>query len=71
MNTSGTFSVTGLSSEEFDLVVKTLNEHRAEKAKEEVIQAHEDMLRDLIIVTIDAIGLDETKRLVRAINADL
>lgn len=71
MNTPNLFAITGLSSEEFDLVTKVLKEHRAEVAKKEAIQAHAVMLRDLIVATIDAIGLEETKRLVRAANADL
>ena len=71
MNIPDIFSITGLSSEEFDLITKVLKEHRAEVAKKEAIQAHADMLRDIIMATIDAIGLEETKRLVRAANANL
>lgn len=71
MNTPNLFSISGLSSEEFDLVTKALKEHRAEVAKKEAISAHASMLRDLIMVTIDAIGLDETRKLVRAAHLDL
>jgi hypothetical protein len=65
------FSITGLTSEEFDLVSETLNKHREEKEKQAVIEAHDLILREVVTHTIDAIGLDETKRIIRAIHADL
>lgn len=65
------FSITGLTSEEFDFVSETLNKHREEKTKQALIEAHDTWLRTIVDGTIDAIGLDETKRIIRAIHADL
>ena len=65
------FSITGLTSEEFDLVSETLNKHREEKEKQALIEAHDTWLRTVVNGTIDAIGLDETKRIIRAIHSDL
>lgn len=64
------FSITGLTSEEFDLVSETLNKHREEQAKQATIEAHDLILREVVTHTIDAIGLEETKRIIRAIYSD-
>ena len=60
-----------LTEEEFELIDKTLEKYREEKAKQEAIEAAHQYLRNTIITTIDAIGLEETKRIIRAINSDL
>lgn len=65
------FDITGLNAEEFDLVSETLRDYRKEKAKQAAIEAHDLILRDAVTHTIDAIGLEETKRIIRAIHSDL
>lgn len=51
----------------WDLITKM----REEKRKEEAIQKNKEHLEDVVTATIDAIGLEETKRIVRDINRNL
>ena len=60
-----------LTKEEFEVVQDTLKKMRAEKARQQAIQGHDQCIREVIAETIDAIGLEETKRIIRAINSDL
>ena len=56
-----------LTEEEYKAVME-IRERNAEKAR---INQHKEQVRNLIIATIDAIGLEETKRVVREINREL
>lgn len=44
---------------------------RKEQERKKAIAKNEEYLREIVISTIDAIGLDETKRIIRQINRDL
>ena len=56
-----------LTEEEYKAVME-IRERNAEKAR---INQHKEQVRNLIIATIDAIGLEETKRDDREINREL
>lgn len=56
-----------LTEEEY----KAVMEIRKRNAEKERINQHKEQVRNLIIATVDAIGLEETKRVVREINREL
>lgn len=56
-----------LSAEEYEAVMKI----RAEKAKDEAIQKNKEYLEEIVMSIINAIGLEETKRIIRDINRNL
>ena len=56
-----------LTEEEYEAVM----EIRKRNAEKERINQHKEQVKNLIIATIDAIGLEETKRVVREINREL
>lgn len=60
-----------LTAEELDACINVVTEIRAKREKEEKIKLHRERLRETVISTIDAIGLEETKRIIREINRDL
>lgn len=60
-----------LTKEEIRACWDLITKMREEKRKEEAIQKNKEHLEDVITATIDAIGLEETKRIVRDINRNL
>lgn len=60
-----------LSDDEISACVDLVEKMRAEKRKKEVIGYHREALQSAVISTIDAIGLEETKRIIREINRNL
>lgn len=60
-----------LTAEELDACINVVTEIRAKREKEEKIKLHRERLKETIISAIDAIGLEETKRIIREINRDL
>ena len=56
-----------LTEEEY----KAVMEIRERNAEKERINQHKEQLENLVIATIDAIGLEETKRIIREINRNL
>ena len=56
-----------LTEEEY----KAVMEIRERNAEKERINQHKEQLVDLVIATLDAIGLEETKRIIREINKEL
>jgi len=44
---------------------------REEKRKEEAIQRKAEYLENIVMATVEAIGLEETKRIIRNINKSL
>ena len=56
-----------LTEEEYKAVME-IRERNAEKAR---INQHKEQVKNLVIATIDAIGLEETKRIIREINKEL
>ena len=61
----------GLTEEEFEVVQDTLKKMREEKAKQLAIDVCETQIATAIKKAISVIGLEETKRIIRAINSDL
>lgn len=59
------------TDEEIIAVEKLLSKMRAERHLEEVIQQHTERLKNVVMSTIDVIGLEETKRIIRNINRSL
>lgn len=57
-----------LTEEEVNVLRDTLNKMREEKRKSKAIQESENYLFDISISMIDAIGLDETKRIFRKVT---
>ena len=66
-----TFHGYTLTKEEEAVLDETLKKMREERRKAEAIQKNEEWLHSAIVATIDAIGLEETKRIIRNINRDL
>lgn len=60
-----------LTEEEIKAVEELLTKMREEKRKEEAIRQNTEYLENIVMATIDAIGLEETKRIVRDINRNL
>lgn len=56
-----------LTEEEY----KAVMEIRERNAEKERINQHKEQLENLVIATLDAIGLEETKRIIREINREL
>lgn len=56
-----------LTEEEYNAVME-IRERNAEKER---INQHKEQLVELVIATLDAIGLEETKRIIREINREL
>ena len=56
-----------LTEEEY----KAVMEIREKNAEKERINQHKEQLENLVIATLDAIGLEETKRIIREINREL
>lgn len=65
------YVVEPLTAEEVKLANEVILAYREEKAKKEAIKQNEEYLRSVVIDTIDAIGLEETKRIIREINRNL
>lgn len=65
------FQNLNLTPDEEELIRTTLDEYRKEKMREEAILAHREQLFDLTIATVDAIGIRETKNILRDILSDL
>ena len=56
-----------LTEEEY----KAVMEIRERNAEKERINQHKEQIENLVIATIDVIGLEETKRIIREINRKL
>lgn len=60
-----------LTKEETEACLEMIQKMRAERERERVLALHRQQVEDLVTATIDAIGLDETKRIIRRISRDL
>jgi len=60
-----------LTEEETKAVTELLTKMREERRKEEAIRQNTEYLENVVMATIDAIGLEETKRIIRNINRSL
>lgn len=60
-----------LTKEETDACLELVQKMRAEREHERAVALHRQQIEDLVIVTIDAIGVVETKQIIRSINRDL
>lgn len=60
-----------LTKEEAELLLKTLKEIRAEKARQQTYKANKDFLYDYAVAMIDAIGVENTKQIFREITRKL
>lgn len=60
-----------LTEEETKAVEELLTKMREERRKEEAIRQNTEYLENVVMATIDAIGLEETKRIIRNINRSL
>ena len=58
-----------LTKEEANACVELVQKMRAER--ERIIALHYQQIEDLVAATVDAIGIQETKRIIRSINRDL
>lgn len=64
-------SVLPQTDEEIKAVEELLTKMREERRKEEAIRKNTEHLENIVMATIDAIGLEETKRIIRNINRSL
>lgn len=60
-----------LTKEEVDACLELVQKMRAEREHERAIALHRQQIEDLVTATIDAIGIVETKKIIRSINRDL
>lgn len=60
-----------LTKEETDACLEMIQKMRAERERERTLALHQQQIEDLVTATIDAIGLDETKRIIRRVNHNL
>ena len=60
-----------LSEKEADACLKLIQKMRAEENRQRAIAICKSQFEDLVVSAIDGIGLVETKRIVREINAQL
>lgn len=60
-----------LTKEEKNACLELISNMRAARARKRAIEEHREALREMVISTIDAIGLEETKRIIREINRNL
>lgn len=60
-----------LTKEETDACLELVQKMRAEREHERVVAFHRQQIEDFVTATIDAIGIQETKRIIRSINRDL
>lgn len=60
-----------LTKEEKEACLELISKMRAEREKKRAIESAREYLREVVISTIDAIGLEETKRIIREINRNL
>lgn len=64
-------SVLPQTDEEIKAVEELLTKMREERRREEAIQQNTEHLENIVMATIEAIGLEETKRIIRNINRSL
>lgn len=64
-------SVLPQTDEEMKAVEELLTKMREDKRKEEAIRQNTERLEYIVMTTIDAIGLEDTKRIIRNINRSL
>lgn len=64
-------SVLPQTDEEMKAVEELLTKMREDKRKEEAIRQNTERLEYIVMTTIDAIGLENTKRIIRNINRSL
>lgn len=60
-----------LTRDEADACLELVQKMREERERKRMLAFHQQQIEDLVIATIDAIGLDETKRIIRRVNHDL
>lgn len=63
--------IENLTKEEFDMLSEMLINKRKEDKRRELVEFHRDYLEQVIISTIDAIGIEDTKVIIRDINRRL
>lgn len=59
------------TDEEIKAVEELLTKMREERRREEAIRQNTERLENIVMATIEAIGLEETKRIIRNINRSL
>ena len=59
------------TDEEIKAVEELLTKMREERRREEAIRQNTGRLENIVMATIEAIGLEETKRIIRNINRSL
>lgn len=60
-----------LTKQETEACLELVQKMRAEREHERLIALHHQLFEDLVTTTIDAIGIVETKQIIRDINRNL
>jgi len=60
-----------LTKEETDACLELVQKMRAEREHERMVALHHQLFEDLVASTIDAIGIVDTKQIIRSINREL
>lgn len=60
-----------LTKEEAEACLELVQKMRAEREHERLVALHHQLFEDLVTTTIDAIGIVETKQIIRDINRNL
>jgi hypothetical protein len=63
--------IENLTTEEFEMLNEMLINKRKEDKRRELVDFHRDYLEQVVISTIDTIGLEDTKVIIRDINRRL
>lgn len=63
--------LSNITTEEADVILNLVEEMKAKREHEQKYQVNRQYLRDCVISTIDCIGLEDTKKIIREINRDL
>ena len=60
-----------LTKEETEACLELVQKMRAEREHERMVALHRQLFEDLVTSTIDAIGVVNTKQIIRSINREL
>ena len=64
-------TITNISQEEYLSCMELIEKMRAEKRRQEKIEEMKKVLSEVVYASINVIGSDETKRIIREINKEL
>ena len=64
-------TITNISQEEYLSCMELIEKMRIERRRQEKIEEMKKVISEVVSASINAIGLDETKKIIREINREL